>query len=141
MKYIFLLLIQLAFSFSSCSPDLKKQELIKALKITHCSCIKKPIQFIGGLIAGRHPELAFELFCSASVRNNSKETIFGVDVTVEVQTKTGYKLSETDITSNGDNYRPGSLISLKSTYGSPYDLRYGKTDCKVKEVYYKREEE
>ncbi len=124
----------------SCGPDLKKEEIKKALKVTHCSCTKKPIQFIGRFIAGRHPELAYELFCSASVRNNSKEIIFGVDVTVEIQTKTGYKLSETDITSNGDNYRPGSLISLKSTYGSPYDLRYGKTDCKIKEVYFKREE-
>ncbi|TGK68741.1 hypothetical protein EHQ27_12700 [Leptospira wolffii] len=124
----------------SCGPDLRREEIKKGLKINHCSCIKKPIQFIGRFIAGRHPELAYELFCSASVRNNAKETIFGVDVTVEIQTKTGYKLSETEVTSNGDNYRPGSLISLKSTYGSPYDLRYGKADCKIKEVYFKREE-
>ncbi|TGM97294.1 hypothetical protein [Leptospira dzoumogneensis] len=125
----------------SCSPDKRKEEIKKSLKVTHCSCTKRPIQFIGRFIAGRHPDLAYELFCSATVKNNSKETILGVDVTVEIQTKTGYKLSETDITSNGDNYRPGSLISLKSTYGTAYDLRYGKADCKVKEVYFKREEE
>ncbi|MFB5652812.1 hypothetical protein ACE5IS_19400 [Leptospira wolffii] len=121
----------------SCAPDLKREEVKNNLKVTHCSCTKKPIQFIGRFIASRHTALAYELFCSASVKNNSKETILGVDVTVEIQTKTGYKLSETDITSNADNYKSGSTISLKSTYGTAYDLRYGKAVCKVKEVYLK----
>jgi hypothetical protein len=114
-----------------CQPAQVDQEVLKSLKVVSCSCERRTILF-GRLIALKHPDMAYELFCSSRVRNNSYKILEQVTLNVSLQTSTGYELGEDELHSNPDNYKPGMEIPFKSDSGRAYDSRYNKAICTVK---------
>ncbi len=60
------LIFFLTLSLSQCKSENRNDETISRLIGQSCFCKKKPIPFIGGFIAGKHPEMAYELWCSVS---------------------------------------------------------------------------
>ncbi|EQA44492.1 hypothetical protein LEP1GSC050_2824 [Leptospira broomii serovar Hurstbridge str. 5399] len=136
---IFWIIVFLLGFIFCCRTDQGNQELYKDIKVLNCYCTKKALPLIGGFIAGKHPEMAYELWCSAKLKNASKKIIESVTVTVYLQTETGYTLNKDDIYSDPDYYKPGSTINLKSSYGSSFDHRYRKASCSIKEIRIRRE--
>ncbi|TGK23580.1 hypothetical protein EHO98_04950 [Leptospira stimsonii] len=122
----------------SCRSDRLDQKLSSELKVLTCNCFKKPIQF-AGFLARKHPEIAQELWCSASIKNSSKKVIEQLIVTVQMQTETGYMLNQDDLYSDRDYYKSGAVIKFKSSYGTRYDLRYRKALCFIKEINVKED--
>ncbi|EMM81437.1 hypothetical protein ACO2I9_18885 [Leptospira interrogans] len=78
--------------------------------------------------------MTYELWCSATVKNESKEVIEQVIITVLMQTETGYTLKQDEIYSDPDYYKPGATINIKSDYGTSYDLKFRKAFCSVKKI-------
>lgn len=135
MRILFALSMLLSLS---CGSDSLDQKLVSELKVLTCNCIKKPIQF-AGFLARKHPEIAQELWCSASIKNSSKKVIEQVIVTVQMQTDTGYVLNQNDLYSHRDYYKQGAVIKFKSSYGTRYDLRYRNASCLIKEIHVKED--
>ncbi|EKR15271.1 hypothetical protein [Leptospira interrogans] len=95
-----------------------------------CTCWRKALPF-SGFISKNNPEGGYEIYCSASVRNNSKETLKNAAIRVYILTKNDYELDSIKIRASEDIYPSGHLI--KFTADSPMDNRsnFSKTKCEL----------
>ncbi|MFB5652813.1 hypothetical protein ACE5IS_19405 [Leptospira wolffii] len=113
-------------------PSEKAIENAKLFPIISCSCWRKALPF-SGFINGDNPEAGYEVFCNASIKNNSKKTLKNASVRVYIQTKNDYDLDSVKIRASEDIYPPGSVI--KFNLDSPVENKsnFSKSRCELLE--------
>lgn len=95
-----------------------------------CSCWKKSLPF-SGFINRDHPENGIEIYCSASLKNNSKETLKNASIRVYVLSKNDYEIDSIKIRAAEDIYPPGYLIKFSSDSPIPFKENFSKTKCEL----------
>lgn len=95
-----------------------------------CSCWKKSLPY-SGFINRDNPGDGIEIYCSASIRNNSKETIKKASIRVYILSKSDYEIDSIKIRAAEDIYPSGYLIKFNSDSAMPYRENFYKTKCEL----------
>ncbi|TGL55415.1 hypothetical protein EHQ61_00310 [Leptospira wolffii] len=111
-------------------PSGKAVENAKLFPILSCSCWRKALPF-SGFINRDNPDAGYEIFCKASVRNNSKQIIKNASIRVYIQTKNDYDLDSAKIRAEEDIYPPGSVIEFYLESPMENKSNFSKARCEL----------
>ncbi|TGK23579.1 hypothetical protein [Leptospira stimsonii] len=132
---ILLFILVSGWVFKSCeagdkTPKEKAASNKNLFPFKSCSCWKKTLPF-SGFINRDKPEDGIEIYCSASLKNNSKETIKNASIRIYILSKNDYELDSIKLRADEDLYPAGHLIKFKSDSAIAYRENFSKTKCEL----------
>ncbi|EQA44215.1 hypothetical protein LEP1GSC050_2823 [Leptospira broomii serovar Hurstbridge str. 5399] len=112
------------------TPKQKAVENKNLFPFVSCKCWRKALPF-AGVINKFAPNDGYEIYCSASIRNKSKETLKNIAVRVYILTQNDYELDSIKIRAQEDKYPPNYIIKFISD--SPMENRsnFSKSRCEL----------
>ncbi|TGM97295.1 hypothetical protein [Leptospira dzoumogneensis] len=111
-------------------PTVKAKENVTLFPVVSCSCWRKALPF-SGFINRDNPDAGYEIFCKASIRNNSNQTIKNASIRVYIQTKNDYDLDSAKIRAPEDIYPPRTVIKFNLESPIENKSNFSKARCEL----------